>query len=184
MLLLPYPFWHIQHDITHRVTYIYLTWYQSQTLFLASNKHLYTSKKIQTCIPPSEVTHISLLDLDSMTSCSHHGSVLCQNPTNLSKPVTSILDPCTSSLRLSKSTHRRAPRPPVRKTQKSGLLKPCHAPPRASVVFGKYPRAASDSDFRSCSWYTRRHDGLLVHRSTEPEILGLNRAHTRLHAPP
>uniref|UniRef100_A0A7N2L108 GH18 domain-containing protein n=1 Tax=Quercus lobata TaxID=97700 RepID=A0A7N2L108_QUELO len=56
-----------------------------------------------------------------------------------------------------------------------------HAPQLSSE---NHPRAASDSDFGSCSSYTRRHDGLLVHRSTEPEILGLNRAHTRLHAPP
>ena len=45
--------------------------------------------------------------------------------------------------------HRRAPRSPVRKTQKSGHWKPCHAPPRASVVSGKIPRVASTRS-RSC----------------------------------
>ena len=41
--------------------------------------------------------------------------------------------------------HRRALRPPTRKTQKSSQLKPSHVPPRAAVSFGKFPRAASDS---------------------------------------
>ena len=39
------------------------------------------AKKIITCTPPSEVTHACLLDLDSTPSRSHHGFVLCQNPT-------------------------------------------------------------------------------------------------------
>ena len=33
------------------------------------------------CTPPSKVTHVCLLDLDSTASSSHHGAVLCQNPT-------------------------------------------------------------------------------------------------------
>ena len=33
------------------------------------------------CTPPSKVTHACLLNLDSMVSRTHHGSVLCQNPT-------------------------------------------------------------------------------------------------------
>ena len=60
---------------------IYLTQYQSQTSFLASNKNLQQAKKILMCTSLSEVTHIYLLDLDSITSHSHHGSMLCQNPT-------------------------------------------------------------------------------------------------------
>ena len=47
-------------------------------MFLASNKHLYTAKKILTCIPPSEVTHVCLLDLDSTASRSRHGSLCVQ----------------------------------------------------------------------------------------------------------
>ena len=38
--------------------------------------------------------------------------------------------------------------------------------------------------FRSSSSYTRRHDSLLVHRSTWPKNLVVNRYCTRLHAPP
>ena len=34
-------------------------------------------KKNITCTPPLEVTHVYLLDLDSMASYSHRGSVLC-----------------------------------------------------------------------------------------------------------
>ena len=35
--------------------------------------------------------------------------------------------------------HRRAPRPPARKTQKSGKPKPSHTPPRTAVSFRKSP---------------------------------------------
>ena len=38
--------------------------------------------------------------------------------------------------------------------------------------------------FRSSSWYMRHRDGLLIHRSTKPEIKGLNQAYTCPHAPP
>ena len=38
--------------------------------------------------------------------------------------------------------------------------------------------------FRSSSWYTRHHEGLLVHRSTWPENLVVIRRCTRHHAPP
>ena len=79
--------------------------------------------------------------------------------------------------------HRRASRPPVRKTQKSGHPKPCNAPPRASVISEKSPtRRLRFLTSRSCSWYTRRHDGLLVHRSTKPRHPTSNGSRTRHHA--
>ena len=63
--------------------------------------------------------------------------------------------------------HRRAPRPPARKTQKSSQPKSTHAPLRAVVSFGKSPtRRLRFLTSRSSSWYTRRPDGLVVHRST------------------
>ena len=40
--------------------------------------------------------------------------------------------------------HRRAPRPPARKTQKSDHPKPCHAPPCASVVSRMSPRVVKN----------------------------------------
>ena len=67
--------------------------------------------------------------------------------------------------------HKRAPRPPARKTQKSGQLKSTHAPRLAPK---NLPR------FQISSWYTRHPDGLLVHRSTEPKIPALIRAYMRL----
>ena len=42
------------------------------------------------CTPPSKVTHACLLNLDSMVSCTHHGLVLCQNPTT-KQTVTKLL---------------------------------------------------------------------------------------------
>ena len=78
--------------------------------------------------------------------------------------------------------HRRAPRPPARKTQKSSQPKSTHAPLRAVVSFGKSPtRRLRFLTSRSSSWYTRRPDGLVVHRSTWPEKSG---GHTKSHAPP
>jgi len=56
---------------------IYLTWYQSQTSFLASNKHLYTVKKIHICIAQIHSAPYLTSSLDSTASRSHHGSLLC-----------------------------------------------------------------------------------------------------------
>ena len=81
--------------------------------------------------------------------------------------------------------HRRAPRPPARKTQKSGQLKPSHAPPCAAVSFRKSPtRRLKFLTSRSSYWYTRRPNGLVVHRFTWPENLVVIRLCTHLHVPP
>ena len=70
--------------------------------------------------------------------------------------------------------HRRAPRSPATKTQKSGHLNPCHAPPRANVASGKSPtRRHRILTSRSYSGRTRRPIGLLVRRSTKPAIPAL-----------
>ena len=87
--------------------------------------------------------------------------------------------------------HRCAPRSPVRKTQKSGHPKPCHAPPHASVVSGKTPtRHLKFPDFQIVFVYTRRHDGLVDHRSAYWRNMAFNRCCMRhldfwllLHAP-
>ena len=61
--------------------------------------------------------------------------------------------------------HRRAPRSPARKTQKSGKPKPSHAPPRAAVSFRKSPPCRLRFlTSKSSSWFTRCPDGLVVHR--------------------
>ena len=63
--------------------------------------------------------------------------------------------------------HKRAPRPPARKTQKSGKPKPSHTPPRTAVSSGKSTTCRLRFlTSRSSSWYTRCPDGLAVHRST------------------
>ena len=158
---------------------IYLSWYQSQTSFLASNKNLQQAKKILTCTSLSEVTHVCLLDLDSMASCSRHGSVLCQNPTT--KQCLSLSDLCTSRLHLSKPTPQtcsqasREENPEIRSTE---------IYPRAAVSSGKSPtRRLRFLTSRLSSWYTRRPDGLLIHRFRESEIPALIRPYTRPHAP-
>ena len=80
--------------------------------------------------------------------------------------------------------HRRAPRSPVRKTKKSGHPKLCHAPPHASVVFGKTPtRRLRFPDFQIVFVHTRRHDGLVDHRSAYWRNMAFNRCCMRLHAP-
>ena len=64
-------------------------------------------------------------------------------------------------------SHRRAPRPPARKTQKSGQPKASHAPPRAAVSSEKsLTRCLRFLTSRSSSWSTHRPYGLVVHRST------------------
>ena len=60
--------------------------------------------------------------------------------------------------------NRRAPRPPARKTQKSGQPKANHALPRAADSSGKSTtRRLRFLTSRSSSWSTRRPDGLVVH---------------------
>ena len=72
----------------------------------------------------------------------------------------------------------------MRKTQKSGQPKPSHALPRAAVSSGiSSMRRLRFLTSRSSYWYTRRPEGLLVHRSTEPEIPTLIRPYTCPHAP-
>ena len=81
--------------------------------------------------------------------------------------------------------HRRAPRSPTTKTQKSGHLNPSHAPPRAFVASGKSPtRRHTILTSRLYSGRTRRPVGLLVRRSTKPAIPARIRDYTRSHAPP
>ena len=80
--------------------------------------------------------------------------------------------------------HRRAPRPLVRKTQKSGQPKSTQVPPHAAVSFGKSPtRRLRFLTSRLSFRYTCRPDSLLVHRSTEPETPALIWPYTRPHAP-
>ena len=87
--------------------------------------------------------------------------------------------------------HRRAPRPPARKTQKFGQPKANHAPPCAAVSSGKSTtHRLRFLTSRSSSWSTRHPDGLVVHRPTWPENLVVIRRRTRhlgfwhlLHAP-
>ena len=78
--------------------------------------------------------------------------------------------------------HRRAPRPPTTKTQKSDHPKPCHPPPRASVVSEKSPMCCLRFlTSKLSSWHMRRPNGLLVHWSTKLEKSGRL---SRLHALP
>ena len=142
------------------------------------------NKKILTCTPPSEVTHTCLLDLDSTASRSRHGSLLCLDPQAQAIRVSPYQICAHQASACRNRSHRRAPRPPTRKTQKSGQLKASHVPPRAAVSFGKsLTRRLRVLTSRLSSWYTRRLDGLFVHRSTWPENLVVIRRRTRLHTP-
>ena len=137
------------------------------------------------CISPSEVTHVCLLDLDFTASRSRHGSLLCPDPQAQAIRV-SPYQICAHQAFACRNRHnRRAPRPLVRKTQKSGQPKVNHASPYAVVSSGKSTtRHLRFLTSRSSSWSTRRPDGLVVHRSTWPENLVVIRRGTRPHAPP
>ena len=137
------------------------------------------------CTSPSEVTHVCLLDLDSTASRSRHGSLLCLDPQAQAICVSPYQICAHQAFACRNRPRKRAPRPPARKTQKSGQPKAIHALPRAAVSLEKSTtRRLRFLTSRSSSWYTCRPDGLVVHRSTWPENLVVIRRHTRLHAPP
>ena len=97
---------------------------------------------ILTCTSPSEVTHVCLLDLDSTASRNRHGLLLCPDPQAQAIRV-SPYQICAHQAFACRNWHnRRAPRPPARKSQKSGQPKANHAPQLAPE---NLPRAASDS---------------------------------------
>ena len=104
------------------------------------------------CTPSSEVTHTCLLDLDSTASCSRHGSLLCLDPQAQAIRVSPYQICAYQAFACRNRTHRRAPRPPARKTQKSGQPKASHALPRAAVSSGKSTtRRLRFLTSRSCS---------------------------------
>ena len=143
------------------------------------------------CTSPSEVTHVCLLDLDSIASRSRHGSLLCPDPQGQAIRVSPYQICAHQAFAYRNQHNRRAPWPPARKTQKSGQPKANHAPPCAAVSSGKSStRRLRFLTSRSSSWSTHHSDGLVVHRSTWPENLVVIRRHTRhlglrhlLHAP-
>ena len=137
------------------------------------------------CTSPSEVTHVCLLDLDSTASRSRHGSLLCPNPQAQAICV-SPYQICAHQAFACRNRHnRRAPWPPMRKTQKFGQPKVNHALPRTAVSSGKSTTCRLRFlTSRSSSWSTCRPDGLVVHWSTWPENLVVIWRCTRLHAPP
>ena len=104
-------------------------------------------------------------------SRSRHGSLLCLDPEAQAIRVSPYQICAHQAFACRNRSHRRAPWPSARKTQKSGQQKASHAPPQIPHV-------------RLSSWYTRRPEGLHVHRSTWPENLAVIRRCTRLNAPP
>ena len=73
------------------------------------------------------------------------------------------------------------PRGKPRNTVNRKLATRRHAPQLAPENYHAPPQIL---DFQIVFVYTRRHDGLLVHRFTWPENLVVKRCLTRLHAPP
>ena len=118
-------------------------------------------------------------------SRSRHGSLLCLDPEAQAICVSPYQICAHQDFACRNRFHRRAPRPPARKTQKSGQQKASHAPQRAADSFGKsLTRHLRFLTSRSSSWSTRHPDGLVVHRSTSLENLVVIRRRTRLHSPP
>ena len=145
---------------------------------LANKKdsHMHTAIRSHTCLSAGSRLHSisQLLWLTAVSRSSNQASrdltyQICANP----------------SFACRNQPHRRAPRPPARKTQKSGKPKPSHTPLHAAVSFGKSPLCCLKFlTSRSSSWYTRCLDGFVVHRSTWPKNLVVIRRCTRRHAPP
>ena len=94
------------------------------------------------CTSPSEVTHVCLLDLDFTASRSRHDSLLCPDSQAQAIRVSPYQICAHQALACRNRHNRRAPRPPARKTQKSGQPKVNHAP---QLALENLPRAASDS---------------------------------------
>ena len=118
-------------------------------------------------------------------SRSRHGSLLCLDPEAQAIRVSPYQICAHQDFACRNRSHRHAPRPPTRKTQKSSQSKASHAPPRTANSFGKsLTRHLRFLTSRSSSWSTRRPDGLVVHRSTSTENLVVIRRRMRLHAPP
>ena len=89
------------------------------------------------CTSPLEVTYVCLLDLDSTTSRSRHGSLLCLDPQAQAIRVSPYQICAHQAFACRNRSHRRAPRHPPRKTQKFGQPKSSHAPPHAEDSFEK-----------------------------------------------
>ena len=83
-----------------------------------------------------------MLDLDSTASRSRHGSLLCLDPQAQAIRVSPNQVCAHQAFACRNRSHRRASRPPARKTQKSGQPKASHAPLLASESLS---RAASNS---------------------------------------
>ena len=133
------------------------------------------------CIPPSEVTHTCLLDLDSTASRSRHSSLLCLDPQVQAIRVSPYQICAHQAFACWNRPHRRAPRPPARKTQKSGQPKASHASPHAAVNSEKSTtRRLRFLTSRSCSC-TRA----AMTASSSTDLLGLRIwCQPLLHAPP
>ena len=68
--------------------------------------------------------------------------------------------------------YRHTPRPPARKTQKSDQPKPSHVPPHAGSQLRNISHSPHQNPHQQIFFSDmRRFVGLLVHWSTEPEIL-------------
>ena len=75
-------------------------------------------------------------------SCSHHGSLLCLDPEAQAIRVSPYQICAHQAFACRNQSHRRAPRPPARKTQKSGQTKASHV---LQIASESLSRAASDS---------------------------------------
>ena len=132
---------------------------------IRSHTCLFARSKLHSISQPPWLTAVSKSSNQASRDLTYH---ICANP----------------SFSCQNQPHRRAPRPPARKTQKSSKPKPSHTPLRAEVSFGKSPPCRLRFlTSRSSSWYTRRPDGLVIHRSTWVENLVVIRCCTRRHAP-
>ena len=145
---------------------------KQKSLASKEDSHVHITVICHTCLSAGSRLH-SILQPPWLTAVSRSSS-----PSNL---CLSLSDLCTSSLRLLKPTPQtcslasREENPEIRSTESK---------PRAADSFEKsLTRRLRFLTSRSSSWYTRRPEGLHVHRSSEPETPALIRPYTRPHTP-
>ena len=91
-------------------------------------------------------------DLDFTASCSHHGSLLCQDPQAQAFRASPFQICANPSFALWNQHHRRAPQPLTTKTKELGLQQYLHSPPHATTALAPLPRAVKVLDTEVGLW--------------------------------
>ena len=116
---------------------------KQKSLASKEDSHVHITVRSHTCLSAGSRLH-SILQPPWLTTVSRSSNQASRDL---------IYQICTNpSFAWWNQNHRHASQPLTTNTQKSGHLKPCHAPPRTSVISGKSPmRCLRFLTTRSCS---------------------------------